>query len=93
MTRLKYTLKNDTLFKMLFVKYPDLLKSLVAELLGIKYDNIEQFTITNPEIPQAEFESWAQELYKLDLFRGIGDDEDGEYDDEDDYSETDSDDE
>jgi len=38
---LKYKLTNDLLFKMLFVKYPDLLKRLVAELLGIKYDDIE----------------------------------------------------
>ncbi|MCL1792534.1 MAG: hypothetical protein FWG34_01555 [Oscillospiraceae bacterium] len=35
MAKLKYTLKNDILFKMLFVKYPDLLKRLIAELLGI----------------------------------------------------------
>ena len=51
MTKLKYTFKNDTLFKMLFVKYPDLLKRLVAELLGINYDSIEKFEITNPEMP------------------------------------------
>jgi len=51
MKELKYKLTNDLLFKMLFVKYPDLLKRLVAELLGIKYDDIEQFSITNPEMP------------------------------------------
>ena len=39
MTRLKYTLKTDTLFKLLFTKYPDLLKKLVAALLGIQYDS------------------------------------------------------
>ena len=33
MTKLQYTFKTDTLFKILFVKYPDLLKKLVAELL------------------------------------------------------------
>jgi len=32
MTKLEYTFKNDTLFKMLFVKYPDLLKNLDFEL-------------------------------------------------------------
>jgi hypothetical protein len=36
--KLKYTFKNDTLFKMLFVQCPDLLKKLVAELLGIAMD-------------------------------------------------------
>jgi len=41
MTKLEYTFKTDTLFKMLFVKYPDLLKQLVAVLLSIKYDSIE----------------------------------------------------
>jgi predicted transposase/invertase (TIGR01784 family) len=51
MTKLEYTFKNDTLFKMLFVKYPDLLKRLVATLLGIRYESIEQFEIANPEMP------------------------------------------
>jgi predicted transposase/invertase (TIGR01784 family) len=36
---------------MLFVQYPGLLKRLVAELLEISLDSIEQFVITNPEIP------------------------------------------
>jgi hypothetical protein len=34
MTKLKYTLKSDTLFKMLFSRNQDLLKRLVAALLG-----------------------------------------------------------
>jgi len=50
MTKLEYTFKTDTLFKILFVKHPDLLKRLVSELIGIEYDSIEQFEITNPEI-------------------------------------------
>ena len=33
MTKLKYKFTNDTLFKILFVKYPDLLKRLVANIL------------------------------------------------------------
>ena len=40
MTKLEYTFKNDTLFKMLFVKYPDLLKNLVTELLRIRFESI-----------------------------------------------------
>ena len=35
MTKLQYTFKTDTLFKMLFVKHQDLLEKLVAQLLGI----------------------------------------------------------
>ena len=51
MTKLEYTLKDDILCKMLFMQYPDLLKRLVSTLLDIKYVSIEQFVITNPEIP------------------------------------------
>ena len=51
MTKLEYTFSNDTLFKMFFVKYPELLKRLVAELIKIKFENIESFEITNPEMP------------------------------------------
>jgi hypothetical protein len=36
MTKLEYTFKTDTLFKILFVQHPNLLKQLVSELLGIK---------------------------------------------------------
>ena len=64
MTKLEYTFKTDTLFKMLFVKYPDLLKRLVAELIGIKYDSIEQFIITNPEMPP---ESLGDKFCRLDI--------------------------
>ena len=34
-TELQYTFKSDVLFKMLFVKYQDLLKRLISVLLGI----------------------------------------------------------
>ena len=51
MTKLEYTFKTDTLFKMLFVQHPGLLKHLVSELLGIKLESIGQFEITNPEMP------------------------------------------
>jgi hypothetical protein len=50
-TKLEYTFKTDTLFKILFVQYPDLLKSLVSELLSIRIESIGQFVITNPEMP------------------------------------------
>ena len=51
MRKLPYTFKTDTLFKMLFVKHQDLLKKLVAALLGIALESIEQFTVRNPEMP------------------------------------------
>jgi predicted transposase/invertase (TIGR01784 family) len=50
-TKLEYTFKSDTLFKTVFVKYPELLKKLTAELLGIAFESIEAFEITNPDIP------------------------------------------
>ena len=50
MGKLQYTFKTDTLFKMLFVKHKDLLKNLIAALLGIPLENIEQFTIRNPDM-------------------------------------------
>ncbi len=51
MAKLEYTFKNDTLFKMVFVKNPELLKRLVAELLDIRLESIGDFEITNPEMP------------------------------------------
>ncbi|MCL2420739.1 MAG: Rpn family recombination-promoting nuclease/putative transposase [Defluviitaleaceae bacterium] len=64
MTKLKYTLKTDTLFKMLFTKYQNLLKRLVAELLDIKYDNIEQFNVINPDITPEEL---GKKFCRLDI--------------------------
>jgi len=64
MTKLEYTFKNDTLFKMLFVKYPELLKRLVSELLEIRFENIEQFEITNPEMPP---EQLGDKFCRLDI--------------------------
>ena len=64
MKKLEYTFKTDTLFKMLFVKYPDLLQRLVAELLGLKHDSIEQFVITNAEMPP---ENLGDKFCRLDI--------------------------
>ncbi|MDR1001469.1 MAG: Rpn family recombination-promoting nuclease/putative transposase [Clostridiales bacterium] len=64
MTKLEYTFTDDTLFKSLFVKYPHLLKRLVAELLEIAIDSIGQFEITNPEIPP---ESLRDKFCRLDI--------------------------
>lgn len=51
MTKLEYKLTHDTLFKMLFTKYQNLLERLVAVLLRIRPESIEQFVVTNTEIP------------------------------------------
>ena len=63
-SKLRYTFKTDTLFKMLFVKYPDLLEKLVAALLGIPRESIEQFTVRNPEMPP---EALGDKFCRLDI--------------------------
>ena len=68
MVKLDYTFKNDTLFKMLFVKYPDLLKRLVAKLLNIKLESIDDFIITNPEMPP---ENIKDKFCRLDINMSI----------------------
>ena len=64
MTELKYKFTYDMLFKLLFVKYPDLLERLVAAILGITVDSITEFTITNPDIPP---EALGDKFCKLDI--------------------------
>jgi predicted transposase/invertase (TIGR01784 family) len=49
-TELKYRFTHDTLFKMLFTDYPDLLQKLVAVVLNISFESIKNFVITNPEL-------------------------------------------
>ena len=63
-SKLQYTFKTDTLFKMLFVKHPDLLKKLVASLLGIPLESIEQFIIRNEEIAP---ENLGDKFCRLDI--------------------------
>ena len=64
MTELKYKFTNDTLFKLLFVTHPDLLKKLVAVLLRIRLDSIGKFEIRNPEMPP---ESLGDKFCRLDI--------------------------
>jgi len=64
MADLEYTLTNDTLFKMLFVKYPELLKRLVARVLGLSVDAIAEFMITNPEMPP---QNVGEKFCRLDI--------------------------
>jgi predicted transposase/invertase (TIGR01784 family) len=64
MSKLEYTFKTDTLFKILFVQHPDLLKRLVSELLEIRLESIGQFVITNPEMPP---EAVGDKFCRLDI--------------------------
>jgi len=64
MTKLAYTFKTDTLFKMLFVQNPHLLENLVATLLGIPQESIQHFEITNPELPP---ENMGEKFCRLDI--------------------------
>jgi predicted transposase/invertase (TIGR01784 family) len=64
MRKLQYTFKTDTLFKMLFVKHKDLLKKLVAALLEIPLESIEQFVVRNEEIPP---EPLGDKFCRLDI--------------------------
>jgi len=51
MTKLEYTFKTDTMFKMLFTQHPDLLENLVSALLAIPLECIQHFEIINTELP------------------------------------------
>jgi len=64
MAKLEYTFKTDTLFKMLFVHNPDLLKHLVCSLLDISLESIDQFEIINPDIPP---ENLGEKFCHLDI--------------------------
>ena len=63
-TKLEYTFKSDVLFKMLFVRHPGLLKRLVAVLLSIRLESIEQFDIVNTEMPPEEI---GKKFCRLDI--------------------------
>lgn len=64
MKKLQYTFKTDTLFKMLFVRNQDLLKQLVAVLLGIPLESIEELVVQNPELLP---ESLGEKFCRLDI--------------------------
>ena len=68
MTRLKHTFKTDILFKLLFTKYPHLLKTLVAQLLNMPIDKIRQFEIKNPEMPP---DSIGKKFCRLDILMTV----------------------
>ena len=63
-TKLEYTFKSDVLFKMLFVEYPDLLKRLIAVLLGIPLESINDFQTINPEMPPEQI---GKKFCRLDI--------------------------
>jgi hypothetical protein len=63
-TKLEYTFKSDVLVKMVFTKYQNLLKRLVAVLLTIPIDSITNFTVTNTDIPPEEV---GKKFCRLDI--------------------------
>jgi predicted transposase/invertase (TIGR01784 family) len=54
---------------MLFVQYPELLKKLVSELLGIRLKSIGRFKVTNPELTA---ESIGEKFCRLDINMTVG---------------------
>ena len=48
--KLTYTFKSDILFKMVFVKYPHLLKAFIAVIFQIPVESISEFKILNSEM-------------------------------------------
>ena len=63
-TKLAYTFISDILFKMFFVKHPELLKRLIAVLLSIPLESIEHFQIINTEMPAEEID---KKFCRLDI--------------------------
>jgi predicted transposase/invertase (TIGR01784 family) len=56
MTKLEYTMTNDVLFKMYFVKNPEYLKRVVSMILETPLESITEFAIINGEIPPEAIE-------------------------------------
>lgn len=69
MAKLAYTLKNDILFKMLFVRHPEMLRRLVSLVLDVPLENIQEFLITNTEIPP---EVVGSKFCRLDINMVVG---------------------
>jgi predicted transposase/invertase (TIGR01784 family) len=64
MGELRYKMTNDALFKMVFVNNEILLKRLVAVLLRVRLEEIEAFSIINPEMPPA---AMGEKFCRLDI--------------------------
>ena len=64
MIDLEYKFTNDVLFKWLFTRNQDLLKRLIAGMLGIQLGNISDFVVTNPDIPP---EILGEKFCRLDI--------------------------
>ncbi|MDR2360422.1 MAG: Rpn family recombination-promoting nuclease/putative transposase [Oscillospiraceae bacterium] len=72
MKKLEYTFKSDILFKMTLVKHQRLLRRLVAEVLKIRVEDIQEFVVLNGEIVP---EAIGKKFCRLDIHLKIN----GEY--------------
>ena len=61
---LEYKFTNDVLFKWLFTRNQELLKRLIAGMLDISLESINEFVVTNPDIPP---EVVDEKLCRLDI--------------------------
>ncbi|MCL2572022.1 MAG: hypothetical protein FWE11_06430 [Defluviitaleaceae bacterium] len=59
----KFTFKTDTLLNMLFTKYPDILTRLIAEIVGVKHDDIGDCKIITTDIAPEEIGKKFCRLY------------------------------
>jgi len=77
----KFTFKTDTLLNMLFTKYTDILTRLIAEIVGVKHDDIEDSKITTTDIIPEEIGRKFCRLYinlkpkdsKFDMYVQVAD--------------------
>jgi len=69
-TKLKYTFKSDVLFKMYFVRHPNLLKRLISVLLSIPLESIQEFQPINTEMPPEEI---GKKFCRLDIHMIVDD--------------------
>jgi predicted transposase/invertase (TIGR01784 family) len=65
MTLLKYRFTNDVLFKTVLGKEEEVLKRLVAAVLEVSVNELEEFQVINPELPPEEH--IEDKLLRLDI--------------------------
>jgi predicted transposase/invertase (TIGR01784 family) len=66
--KLEYRFFEDTLFKMLFVRYPMLLEEFIALILNLQHESITDLQIMNPEIPPSGL---GEKFCRLDIYMKV----------------------